>query len=187
MMFKKKDFIALNSLQEVQQMSWRDFEWFCKFLLESIGYDSVSVTSSKYDGGVDNIAFKNGEKVFVQDKHWSKYGSRKKRYVPVEIVRALAGSMQQKSVKKGIVIATVPVFEQAKREARKLNIEIIDLEKLKLLLKSIKPNFDVTETQPTPRKKVLKYLITHKELVRFQWVISILFASFVYLLIRIYN
>ena len=185
-MFKQEDFAALSSMKEVQQMGWKDFEWFCKFFLESLGYQSVSVTPPKYDGGVDNIAYKDGEKIFVQAKHWDKNGSKKKNHVPVEIVRALAGSMKQKSVEKGIIIATVPAYDQAKREARNLNIEIIDLEKLKTLLRQVKQNFDATEYKREPRP-VNRFWISRKEVIQFKWAMVALFISFVWLAVKAYS
>ncbi len=185
-MFKLEDFKALNSMKEVQQMSWRDFEWFCKFFLESLGYKRVSVTSAQYDGGVDNIAFKNDQKIFIQAKHWDKNGSRKKNHVPVEIVRALSGSMQQKSVKKGIIIATVPAYPQAKREAKNLNIEIIDLEKLKILLKHVKPNFDDTEYKRKSRQFTKRFWFSQKEIYNLQWALLAMFIGFIWLLINAY-
>jgi HJR/Mrr/RecB family endonuclease len=185
-MFKSEDFTALNSMKEVQQMSWKDFEWFCKFFLEALGYERVSVTPPKYDGGVDNIAFKDGEKYCVQDKHWDKNGSKKKNHIPVETVRALEGSMKQKNATRGIIIATVPAHTTAKKEAKALNIEIIDLDKLKQLLKEIKPNFDDTEYKREPRP-VQRFFITRKEIVRLRWGLVVIMVSFVWLAVKAYS
>lgn len=184
-MFRPEDFATLNSMKEVQQMGWKDFEWFCKFFLESLGYERVSVTPPKYDGGIDNIAYKDGQKIFVQAKHWDKNGSKKKNYLPVEVVRALAGSMKQRSVEKGIIIATVPAYNQAKREARNLNIEIIDFEKLKILLRQVKPDFDDTEYKREPRP--LDYFwISRKEMLELTWGMAAMIVVFIWLAIKAY-
>lgn len=185
-MFKKADFESLSSMKEIQQMRWRDFEWFCKFFLESIGYEKVSVTPGKYDGGIDNIAYKNGDKFVTQVKHWNRNGSKKKNHVPVEIVRALYGSMKQKEAKNGIIIATVPSFEQANMEAKNLGIEIIDLDQLKKIMLQLKPHFDATEYQKEINPKKGLFRLRKKDVDQLEKVFVLLFLGLIWFIWNAY-
>lgn len=139
MAYYKNQFRKLKSIKEIDRLSGEEFEWFCKFMLEEwLGYERVQVTKKelegskcKYDGGIDIIAHKDGETYLVQCKHWHEGGDKDKDHLGVRIVRELGGSMKEYEIThgfypKGIVIATVPVFDITKKEAKILGIDLID-------------------------------------------------------------
>lgn len=147
MAYYKNDFENLKSIKEIDRLNGEDFEWFCKFLLEDhLGFERVQVTKKelkgsklKYDGGIDIIAHKGGETYLVQCKHWHEGGDKDKDHLSVHLVRELGGVMKAWELKhgkypKGIVIATVPAFEIAKKESKKLGINLLDYSNFEKLI-----------------------------------------------------
>ncbi|MEO8285038.1 MAG: restriction endonuclease [Chloroflexota bacterium] len=57
-----------KSIQEVDKLSWRDFEYFTGMLLERMGHHNVRVTQSSWDYGADIVAERNGHRYAVQVK-----------------------------------------------------------------------------------------------------------------------
>ena len=139
MAYYKEQFQKLKSVKEIDGLTGEEFEWFCKFMLEEwLGYERVQVTKKelkgskvKYDGGIDIISYKDGETYLIQCKHWHEGGDKDKDHLSVHLVRELGGVMKEWEIEhgdypKGIVIATVPAFEIAKKEAKILDIELVD-------------------------------------------------------------
>ena len=60
-----------NSLIKIENMSGKEFEFFCADLLRVNGYKNVSVTAASGDQGVDVLAEKEGLKYAFQCKKWS--------------------------------------------------------------------------------------------------------------------
>ena len=65
--------IGMNSLMlrnSIKRMNPRQFEIFTAELFNANGYDA-EVTIATADGGKDVVAFKNGDKIFIECKKWS--------------------------------------------------------------------------------------------------------------------
>lgn len=144
-MFTPEDFNKLNCFDDIKALSPTDFEWFSKFLLEERWHTNCWVTPARFDWGVDVESTLNWEKVCTQSKRWNK-ASFSRDYVPVKEVRALRGSMEEKWVKKGIMIATLKFHPTAIRTAKALNIELIDDKKIIEIMQRVNPDFWKTNT-----------------------------------------
>lgn len=95
---KKKNLYKLNqSLEKIRGLSWREFEYYIGEHFKNQGYFVVE-TPEGPDGGIDLVLRKDGEKTFVQCKHW------KSAKVGVEKVRALLGSMVSGGAHNGIFV-----------------------------------------------------------------------------------
>ncbi|MDO8468509.1 MAG: restriction endonuclease [Candidatus Peribacter sp.] len=136
-------FASLSSMEDILQLSPRAFEYFTKYLLEREGYSRVRVTSKKgshnADGGVDVIAYRDGNPVYVQCKKWRK--SQRGNFMPIEQVRALRAPMDIQHVSAGIFVSTLPFGITATNEARQLNIDLWGPERIQEAMKKINPRF----------------------------------------------
>lgn len=119
--------INLNS--ELHNLSSREFELWCGEFLKGKGYRDVKVSPSGPDGGVDIRCSYEGEEIFVECKRYTLSSSAEFK-VDTDIIRKLLGAMEGKGVKRGMVITTGIVTEDAlefiKTLPEKYNIEIID-------------------------------------------------------------
>ncbi len=102
-------------LEQLYAMNPFDFEKHVADRFQKLGYEKVRVTDDMADGGIDVLMEKNGHRIGVQVKrYW------KKKYVQVESVRALLGSMQQMGLDKVIFVTTSQftryVWETIKRD-----------------------------------------------------------------------
>ncbi len=135
-MFTKENFKCISGIKDIRNLPWHDFEWFCKFFLEYLGFERIRVTKPKYDGGVDLIVWKNNQKYLVQAKNW------REDWFPVSVVRELGGVMKRwemtrKESVKGIIITTAPSFQTAEKEAKDLGIIILNKEKIDRYMSNI--------------------------------------------------
>jgi len=97
---KKKNLYKQNqSLEKIRGLSWRQFEFYIGEYYKNQGYFVVE-TPEGPDGGVDLVLRKDGEKTYVQCKHW------KSSKVGVDKVRALLGSMTSGGAHGGIFVTT---------------------------------------------------------------------------------
>lgn len=134
-MFTPKDLQRLTDINSFLSLSDRDFEWCCKFLLEKAGYGKAFVTKKGPkggDGGIDLDIYSADRKLVAcgQCKLWK--GRFKGLMKPV---RELCGSMKIKGVSRGVFIVTVEATPEEKREARLMDIEMIDAYALLELVK----------------------------------------------------
>lgn len=145
-MFTREDFRSISTLDQITTLHPKDFEWFCKFLLEQRGHTGVLVTQKhgKYrgDGGVDTISVANGEKVYGQCKRWNPnfWGCFNGR-LPVRVIRELGGCMLRDRVKKGVMLTTLDYDGTDKREAAQMNIELIGRQEIASTMKTLIPTF----------------------------------------------
>jgi len=93
-----KGFIKLDVLTKINPFQ---VEHHVAHRFRKMGYHNVRVTKAKADGGIDVLMEKNGKRYGVQVK---RYHPRK--YIQVESVRALLGSMQQLGLDKVIYVTT---------------------------------------------------------------------------------
>ena len=125
-MFYKEQVAGIRTANDLRALSWQDFEYFCKFLLEERGDGIMKVTPKKGakggDGGIDlKITKANGEIAYAQCKHWSSRGNGLSK-----AIRELAGCMTRDDVKSGIFIVSTEASQFEEEEAQKMNIELID-------------------------------------------------------------
>lgn len=143
-MFKREDLSRIQNTARLEAMEWKDFEWFSKYFFEYLGYERTHVTGKhgefNGDGGVDIEMYKDNEKIYVQCKRWS-WGF-KGPTLPVHIVRELGGCLLRDGVKKGIVITTLDIDETDRREAQKMNIELIGLSQIVEIMSQLNPEFN---------------------------------------------
>lgn len=115
--------IGMNSLklqQDIKRMSPRQFEVFCNELLNANGYDS-EVTQASQDGGKDCVAFKDGNKFFVEVKHWNGEIGR-------VLLQKLIGACIGDSANKAIFITTSWYNSNAVEYAEKIDwLELWDM------------------------------------------------------------
>lgn len=140
----------LDSRQDLLDLTPTEFEHFTKQLFEKMGMKAWNTVASK-DDGVDAVATSEapvfGGLCVIQAKRYS-------RAVPVEAVRALAGTMEDKHATKGVMVTTSWVTRDghafAKRHGR---IEILEGPHLKdLCLKHLDRDVLISLPKPPPRR-----------------------------------
>ena len=115
---------ALNGL------SWREFEMLVGEAFRVQGY-SVAETGRGADGGVDVVLRKDGEKYYVQCKHW------RASQVGVPIVRELYGAMAAHGATGGFVVTSGQFTKPAIDFARGLNLTLIDGPQLHAMIQQV--------------------------------------------------
>jgi restriction system protein len=108
---RAKRFGNTNSLADIRSLTWRQFESFTAEAYKRQGY-SVIETPEGPDNGVDLVLRKDGEKTYVQCKHW------KASSVGVEKIRELLGSMTADGAHNGIFVTSGQYTQPAKDFAR---------------------------------------------------------------------
>lgn len=117
----------------INKLSGFEFEGFCTWLLsDNERFIDVVKTEDKNDGGVDIIlTCKNDEKIYVECKRYDKDGDF---YIGREICQKLVGAMVEKGIRKGIIITTGKVHNNALEYIETLNtnssliVKIIDMD-----------------------------------------------------------
>jgi len=125
---RSKRFKTTNSLADIRSLTWRQFESYIGELFRTEGY-FVLETPEGPDNGVDLVLRKDGEKTYVQCKHW------KTNQVGVDKIRELLGSMTAGGAHSGIFVASGTYTQPAKDLARECGIRLIGGDELAGLLK----------------------------------------------------
>ena len=84
-------------LAALGEIDWYQFKRFCAALLRTNGYEVVRKGGARTDGGVDLLAERDGERLFVQCKHW------RTRVVKENVLHGLLGGMAQFKASRGAV------------------------------------------------------------------------------------
>ena len=140
-----------TGLDSVGHLSWQQFESLVGEVYRRKGYLVLENPSDGPDGGVDLRLRKNGEKVYVQCKHW------KKQKVGVKVVRELYGIMMAKKADQGIVVTYGDFTPEAKAFAQGKPLQLIGGEKLTKMIRNVqRPERAVQPPRvaPKPAKKV---------------------------------
>jgi restriction system protein len=132
-----KRFDATKSIAEIRGQTRRQFESFIDKYFRRQGYLVVE-TPEGPDNGIDLVLHKDGEKTYVQCKHW------KANHVGVEKVRELLGSMTAGGAQSGILVASGNYTQPAKSFARECGIRLVDGAELATL-------FDDVAAEPGPK------------------------------------
>lgn len=137
---KKRNLYKQNqSIQQICNLTWQQFEFYVGQTYREKGYFVVE-TPEGPDDGVDLILRKDGEKTFVQCKHW------KLHRVGVEKVRELLGSMVAGGADHGVFVTTGNYTQPAMSFGAEHGIQMIDGAMLEKLINPAAP----TEHVPYP-------------------------------------
>lgn len=125
---RSKRFKTTTSISDIRSLSWRQFESWIGELFRTEGY-FVLETPEGPDNGVDLVLRKDGEKTYVQCKHW------KSNQVGVDKIRELLGSMTAGGAHSGIFVTSGTYTQPAKDLARECGIRLMGGDELAGLLK----------------------------------------------------
>lgn len=101
-------------------MSWKEFELLVGQAFRQQGYSVIDGGENGPDGGVDVQLRKDGQRFFVQCKHW------KARSVGVSVVRELYGVIAGAGADGGFVVTSGDFTEEAKTFASDKRLSLID-------------------------------------------------------------
>lgn len=118
--FIKRKFNSLASIEQVRQLSWRQFESIVGEAFRRRGYTVVENAVDGPDGGIDLVLRKDGAKYYVQCKQW------KQAKVGVKPIRELYGVIAAGDATGGFFVASGEYTSDAQDFARKSGIELID-------------------------------------------------------------
>ena len=123
--FKRRaQYNAAKTLEDIRNMSWRDFETFVGECFRRQDYFVQETGGGGADGGIDLVLRKGNEKVLVQCKQWRTY------QVGVKIVREMYGLMVAEQADRVIIVSVGAYTKDAADFARGKPIELIDGNKL---------------------------------------------------------
>ena len=117
-------------------MTGEEFEEFCANILRGNGYTNVEVTKASGDHGIDVLATKDGLKYAIQCKRYSKPVGNK------AVQEAYSGKDIYKA-DVAVVMSNMDFTPQAIEDARKLNVELWNRDKIYSLQK--KGNIETPE------------------------------------------
>ena len=124
---KKKHSVA-RKVEELMELSPRDFEEYIAALLSDMGYKNVELTPYSNDKGVDVLAEKDGLRYAVQCKRY-------KGTVGSPDMQKFLGAMQHAGAEKGIFVTTGMFSFEAEKMAYEHPIELINrIELAKIIL-----------------------------------------------------
>jgi restriction system protein len=126
-LIRRAKYNAAKTLEDIRNMSWRDFETFVGEVFRRQSYDVQETGGGGADGGIDLVLRKGSEKVLVQCKQWRTY------QVGVKIVREMYGLMVAEQADRVIIVSVGAYTKDAADFARGKPIELIDGDKLVLL------------------------------------------------------
>lgn len=123
-------------------MSWQEFEMLVGEAYRRQGFQVKEIGGGGADGGVDLMLTKNGQSVLVQCKQWKAFK------VGVKTVRELYGVMAAQKAQGGVVVTSGVFTQEAKDFAEGKNINLMDGDKLRRVIESVRAKPAVV--QPTP-------------------------------------
>lgn len=113
-------FYAVNSLQDLKNISWEDFELVVGETFRKDGYSVTQRGGAQADGGIDLEAHKVFSRTIVQCKHW------KKSQVGVQIVREMYGVLIHEGAKEVYIVTCGKFSKDAKEFAKNKPIILVD-------------------------------------------------------------
>ena len=119
-----------EKLREVDQMDGEQFEIFLRRMFKDLGYYTEK-TARIGDYGADLILLKDGYKISVQAKRYSKK-------VNLRAVQEVYASLERYFCDKGIVVTNNYFTQSAQNLANDTKVDLWDRDKLKEVLISIK-------------------------------------------------
>ncbi len=116
---RARRFRNTQSQADIRSLTWRQFESFTAEAYKRQGY-TVLETPEGPDNGVDLVLYKDGEKTYLQCKHW------KASNVGVDKIRELLGAITAGGAHNGIFVTSGRYTQPAKEFARECGIELVD-------------------------------------------------------------
>jgi len=129
-----------KDLESIKSLSWREFEELVGEAYRRQGYFVLENQGEGADGGVDLRLRKDGNKVYVQCKHW-------KRNVGVKVVRELYGVVKAQKAAKGIIVTSGTFSAAAERFASGKEIELVDGKELLELVADVQKQPQIQKSQ----------------------------------------
>jgi len=126
----KKGLINLN---DIHDLTPREFEYWCGEFISSLGYTSIEQAPKGPDGGKDIICKLNGKKVYVECKQYS-FDLNAQYIVDEQISKKLIGAMAHDKVMDGMIITSGRINSDSHIYINSLpkgyNVLLVDGEKL---------------------------------------------------------
>ncbi|MFP4145080.1 MAG: restriction endonuclease [Phycisphaeraceae bacterium] len=131
-------------IESTRSLSWAQFERLVTEAYRRQGYRAEHTGSPAGDGGVDVVLTGCGVKALVQCKQW------RAKQVGVAVVRELLGSVTAEQADRGILVSSGRFTAEARRFARKHDIELIDGPALAAMIRCVQnePAPAADELQP---------------------------------------
>lgn len=123
---------ASSEADALNGMSWQEFEMLVGEAYRRQGFDVKEIGGGGADGGIDLVLTKNGKTVLVQCKQWKAFK------VGVKVVRELYGVMAAQNAKGGVVVTSGVFTQEAKDFADGKNINLMDGDKLRRVIESVR-------------------------------------------------
>jgi len=120
---KRRNLLAAMTMpggQTMASITWQQFELLVGEALRHRGFRVAETGGSGPDGGVDLVAYKDGEKYLVQCKQW------RSLQVGVPVVRELYGAMAALGATGGFVITSGRFSGPARQFAAGRNVQLVD-------------------------------------------------------------
>ena len=145
---RRAQFEAAKTLDDIRNMSWREFETFVGEVFRRQGYSVEETGGGGADGGIDLIVRAGSEKMLVQCKQWRTY------QVGVKIVREMYGLLMAEDADRVFIVSVGSYTKDAADFARGKPIELIDGDKLVKLRNEhgAGHEFSYTAATPPPQK-----------------------------------
>ncbi|TSK07490.1 MAG: restriction endonuclease [Geobacter sp.] len=116
----------------LNEMSWGEFETLVAEHFKRKGFEAAREGGSGPDGGIDLVLHKGREKHLVQCKQWKAYKAS------VQPVREFYGVMAAAGAAGGYFVTSGTFTEDAKAFVKGLNLELIDGQKLKSMIGTVR-------------------------------------------------
>ena len=129
--------VHLISIEDLQTISWRDFEGLVGEAYRRKGYEVAEHGEGRPGAGADLVLSKDGEKILVQCKCW------KTKMVGVRAVRELFGSAAAENACGGIAVSCGTFSDKAKEFAAGKPLELIDGDELRRITAGIKKDASI--------------------------------------------
>jgi hypothetical protein len=151
----KHEIAPKASIYPLCSLSEKEFENFIIWLFEELGY-RIHPEKHSTETGVDLVAAKNGEKIAIQTRRYSK------RYkVSNSIILLALEARNTFESNRSIVVATTYFTQQTIEDAKKFGIELWDSDILDEKITEAKKNADLEEPSflPQYRESLLNSLL----------------------------
>ncbi len=114
---------------EIKDLTWETFERLvCEYYRQE-GFWVERRGGAKPDGGVDLEAYRDGELILVQCKHWKAWK------VGVRHIRELRGVMAHEGARHGVLVCSGEFTQEAQDFARQNNVELVDGNRLSEMIR----------------------------------------------------
>lgn len=136
---REKEKLRKSGILDIDQMDGFQFEYYLEQLFKSQNY-KTEVTASRGDYGADLVLQKNGQKIVVQAKRYSKP-------VGIKAIQEVAAAKSYYNANESWVVCNNSFTKQAINMAKSTDVKLIDREKLIEMILQMNPNAGVMANQ----------------------------------------